>query len=110
MAGVPVAMSDHCEKRLLVEEYGIGVLFDETDPKEIARTVNETLDDREAYAVMRRNCLEAARVLNWEHEERNLRQIFADVLGDCAAPIPQLPIEPVCAVETQSPGRPVPSK
>ena len=106
MAGVPVAMSDHLEKRLLVEEYGIGALFDETDPKEIARTVNETLDDREAYAVMRRNCLEAARVLNWEHEERNLREIFADVLGDRAAPIPQVPIEPACAIETQSPGHP----
>ena len=104
MAGVPVAMSDHCEKRLLVEEYGIGALFDETDPKEIARIVNETLDDREAYAVMRRNCLEAARVLNWEHEEHTLRQIFADLLGDRAAPIPQVPIEPVCAIETQSPG------
>ncbi len=106
MAGVPVAMSDHCEKRLLVEEYGIGALFDETDPKEIARIVNETLDDREAYAVMRRNCLDAARVLNWEHEEHNLRQIFGDLLGDRAASIPQVSIEPVCAIEAQSPGHP----
>ncbi len=106
MAGVPVAMSDHREKRLLVEEYGIGALFDETDPKEIARVVNETLDDRDTYAVMRRNCLEAARVLNWEHEEYNLRQIFADLLGDRAAPIPQVPIEPACAIQAQSPGHP----
>ena len=106
MAGVPVAMSDHLEKRLLVEEYGIGVLFDETDPTKIARVVNETLDDREAYAVMRRNCLEAARVLNWEHEEHNFRQIFADLLGDRAAPIPQVLIESVCAIQTQSPGHP----
>ena len=106
MAGVPVAMSDHLEKRLLVEEYGIGVLFDETDPREIARVVNETLDDRDAYAVMRRNCLEAARVLNWEHEERTLRQIFADLLGDRAAPIPQVSIEPACAIRTRSPTQP----
>ena len=106
MAGVPVVMSDHCEKRLLVEEYGIGVLFDETDPAEIARVVNQAFADREAYAVMRRNCLEAARVLNWEHEEHTLRQIFAGLLGDRAAPIPQVSIEPVCAIETQSPGHP----
>jgi glycosyltransferase involved in cell wall biosynthesis len=106
MAGVPVAMSDHREKRLLVEEYGIGVLFDETDPAEIARVVNQALDDREAYAVLRRNCLEAARVLNWEHEEHTLRQIFADLLGDRAAPVPQVSIEPVCAFEIQSPGHP----
>ena len=106
MAGVPVVMSDHLEKRLLVEEYGIGVLFDETDPKEIARVVNQTLDVRDAYAVMRRNCLQAARVLNWEHEEHTLRQIFADLLGDRAAPIHQVSIEPVCAIQTQSPGHP----
>ncbi len=104
MAGVPVVMSDHCEKRLLVETYSIGALFDETDPMEIARVVNETLDDRDAYAVMRRNCLEAARVLNWEHEEHRLRQIFADLLGDRAAPIPQVSIDPMCAIQTQSPG------
>ena len=106
MAGVPVAMSDHREKRLLVEEYGIGVLFNETDPAQIARVVNQALDDREAYAQMRRNCLEAARVLNWEHEERTLRQIFADLLGDRAAPIPQISIEPMCATQTQPSGQP----
>lgn len=106
MAGVPVAMSDHREKRLLVEEYGIGVLFDETDPAEIARAVNQALDDREAYAQMRSNCLKAARVLNWEHEEHTLRQIFADLLGDRAAPIPQVSIEPMCETQTQPPGHP----
>ena len=106
MAGVPVAMSDHCEKRLLVEEHGIGVLFDETDPAQIARVVNQALDDRESYAAMRRNCLEAARVLNWEHEEHTLRQIFADLLGDRAAPIPQVSIETMCATQSQPSSRP----
>ncbi len=95
MAGVPVVMSDHCEKRLLVESYGIGALFDETDPKEIARVVNITLDDREAYAAHRRNCLEAARVLNWEHEQHALRRVFADLLGDRALAIPEIRIEPL---------------
>ncbi len=100
MAGVPVVMSDHCEKRLLVENYGIGALFDETDPKEIARVVSMTLDDREAYAAHRRNCIEAARVLNWEHEQHALRRVFADLLGDRALAIPEIAIEPLRTSET----------
>ena len=100
MAGVPVVMSDHCEKRLLVETYGIGALFDETDPMEIARVVSMMLDDREAYAAHRCNCLEAARVLNWEHEQYTLRRVFADLLGDRALPIPEITIEPLGATGT----------
>ena len=100
MAGVPVVMSDHCEKRLLVQNYGIGALFDETDPIEIARVVSSVLDDRETYAVQRRNCLEAARVLNWEHEEHALRRVFADLLGDRALAIPEITIEPLRSTET----------
>jgi glycosyltransferase involved in cell wall biosynthesis len=100
MAGVPVVMSDHCEKRLLVENYGIGELFDETDPIEIARVVSMVLDDRETYAAQRRNCLEAARVLNWEHEEHALRRVFADLLGDRALAIPEITIEPLRSTET----------
>ncbi len=98
MAGVPLAMSDHPEKRLLAERYGIGVLFDETDPCRIARAVNGVLADREGYERLRRNCLAAARELNWESEERRLRGVFARVLG------PRGPAPPERAAE--APGAP----
>ena len=88
MAGVPLVMSDHAEKRLLVEQWGIGALMDETDPREVARVVNGTLADRVAYDRMRLRCLAAARVLNWEHEEQKLRQLFAACLGDRVPPVP----------------------
>lgn len=77
MAGVPLAMSDHPEKRLLVERHGIGVLFDETGPPErIAAQVEDFLDDRDRYEDAKRSCLEAARLLNWEHEEQTIRRIY----------------------------------
>ena len=80
MARVPVAMSDHIEKRLLNERYGIGVLFDETDPSDIARTVEAFLDDRDRYDAAVEACGRAAEVLNWEHEERTLHDMFDRVL------------------------------
>lgn len=88
MAGVPLAMSDHAEKRMIVEEHGVGVLFDETKPESIAAAVNQALADRGAYDVMRENCLNAARVLNWESEERRLRAVYAELLGERAPAVP----------------------
>lgn len=88
MAGVPLAMSDHVEKRHIAETYGIGVLFDETNPQSIARVVNDVLEDRDRYEHMRRCCLTAARELNWEHEQHTLRGVFAGILGPRARPVP----------------------
>jgi glycosyltransferase involved in cell wall biosynthesis len=89
MAGVPLVMSDHLEKRLIVESWGVGVLFDETDPAAVARTVRDTLADRENYDMMARNCLMAARELNWEYEEHKFRTVVARLLGDRApGPVP----------------------
>lgn len=88
MAGVPLVMSDHLEKRLIVEKHGVGRLFDETDPRAIARIVNETLADEPALETMRRNCLDAALQLNWEHEEHRLRLIYADLLPGRVPPVP----------------------
>ena len=77
MAGVPLAMSDHPEKRMLVEQYGVGIVFAETrPPAEIANAVESFLDDRASYAMAQRACVKAARVLNWEHEEQTLRRIY----------------------------------
>jgi glycosyltransferase involved in cell wall biosynthesis len=66
-AGIPLAVSNQPEKRQLVEKYGIGSVFDETDPQDIARVINEILSDSAEYAEMRARCLKVAREeLNWE--------------------------------------------
>lgn len=88
MAGVPLVMSNHAEKRYIAETYDVALLFDETDPKAIAETVNGALSDRDRYERMRRHCLDAAKELNWEHEEHTLRTVFAGILGERARPVP----------------------
>ena len=82
MARVPVAMSNHIEKRLLNERYGIGVLFDETDPAHIASTVETFLEDEDRFQAAVEACGRAAEVLNWEHEERTLHRMFDRVLAE----------------------------
>ncbi|MCH2149769.1 MAG: hypothetical protein MK095_10080, partial [Phycisphaerales bacterium] len=72
MAGRPLAMSNHIEKRLLVEEYGIGRLFDETDPTDIARVIDEMAMDTAGMESMAAHCIEAAKSLCWEHDEIRL--------------------------------------
>jgi glycosyltransferase involved in cell wall biosynthesis len=105
MAGVPLVMSDHAEKRMLVERYGIGVLFDETDPRDIARAVNETLAGTADYQKMCGACHAAARELNWEHEEQKLRDIFAGLLEGAAPPVSEEPV-PVIEVAGVRPAAP----
>ena len=93
MAGVPLVMSDHIEKRHIAETYGVGVLFDETQPQAIAQAVHELLDDRARYERMRQSCINAARELNWEHEEYALRRVYAGILGARAQPVPEPQID-----------------
>jgi glycosyltransferase involved in cell wall biosynthesis len=67
MGGIPLAVSDQPEKRKLVEQYGIGATFDESDPRDIARVITGLLSDPVRYQAMRTNCRKAAReALNWE--------------------------------------------
>jgi len=72
MAGVPLAMSNHIEKRILQETYGIGALFDETDPKDIAKVIDDFVMDETQMENCANNCLKAAKELCWELEEKKL--------------------------------------
>lgn len=102
MAGVPIVGSDHPEKRLLIERWKTGRLFDETDPREIARVIDETLADSSELQRMRSACIRAARELNWEHEEHRLRTVFKNVLGSAIGPVPPVAQPTTVDVEYRS--------
>ena len=77
MAAIPAAVSDQPEKRRIVETYGVGVVFDEADPRSIAQAINDLLADRERYEQMCRNARRAAREeLNWGVEEQKLLRLY----------------------------------
>ena len=80
-AGIPAAVSDHPEKRRIVETYGVGAVFDETDPQDIARTINGLLNDEETYQAMCQRAREATQeTLNWRAESRKLLSLYTELL------------------------------
>lgn len=77
MAGIPVVASDHPEKRRIIEAYQVGATCDETDPQTVAETINQVLNDEDAYRQMCRNAKQAAReALNWQTEEKKLLALY----------------------------------
>jgi glycogen(starch) synthase len=84
MAGLAVAGSDLPEIRRIVSGRDIGVLFNAEDPKDIARALNELLDDEAGLEQKRRNAWEVSHtVFNWEEESRKLLRHYDSF---CAAP------------------------
>lgn len=92
MAGVPLAMSDHPEKRILADKRGVGVLFDETSPESIAASINATLNDSVGMRRMKANCLQAALELNWEQEVHRYLTVMSTLLPDHARTVPPVQI------------------
>lgn len=84
MAGVPLAMSDHEEKRILAVRHGIGVLFDETNPEAIAHAVNDLAHDEAARLAYGRACLAAARELSWERDVATYLDIVSRLTSPAA--------------------------
>jgi len=82
MAGIPVAVSDQPEKRRIVETYGVGVVFDQTDPRSIACAINALLEDEATYRAMCERARRAVReVLNWDVEARKLLDLYEGFLS-----------------------------
>jgi glycogen(starch) synthase len=73
MAGLPIAVSDQPQRRRIVERYGVGEVFDEKDPRSIARAIDRILSDEERHREMRHRARLAAREgFNWEIQGKKL--------------------------------------
>ena len=80
MARLPLAVSSLPDMRSFVAEYGIGVSFDETRPKNIAKVINELLKP-DALARYRVAVGEAARRLSWEREGEKYVALVREALS-----------------------------
>jgi glycogen synthase len=73
MAGLAVASSDLVEMRGVTQDLDNGILFDSTDPRQIAEALNGLVADPERLDACRRNSYEAARTCyHWESEQAKL--------------------------------------
>jgi glycosyltransferase involved in cell wall biosynthesis len=76
MARLPIASSRLPNIEALIEEYGIGLIFDETDSGDIAATINAMFEP-ETYSRFKVSVNEAAKELCWEQEAQRYIQAIA---------------------------------
>ncbi|UOQ96856.1 glycosyltransferase [Hymenobacter sp. 5317J-9] len=80
-AGIPQVLIDFPEYRTLNDEFDVAELVTDLAPATLARALNRLLRDEPArYQHLAANCRRAAPELSWQHEERALRQYWAQVV------------------------------
>lgn len=76
LAGVPVAVADLPELRRFVEDFGVGVVMDETDPRAIAAAIRTVLEARDRYRPSRDRILEIEDRFGWARQQARLLALY----------------------------------
>lgn len=74
-AGTPVLASPLPEIKKIIDKYHIGITIESHDPEHIATKINYMLDN-DLKTKLRDNLEKAANELNWENEEKILKQVY----------------------------------
>ncbi len=77
-AGTPVVCSNFPEMRAVIENYNVGAIFNDHDAESLSKLVENLLSDENLLRKYHENCIEAAKVLNWENEKEILLSIYRD--------------------------------
>lgn len=80
MAGLPVIVSNMLEMSKFVESYQVGVVVSDLSAVSLADAINriQSMD----LSRMKNNALQAARLYNWEAQEKFLSVTYKQLLGD----------------------------
>jgi glycosyltransferase involved in cell wall biosynthesis len=80
-AGVPVLVSNLVEPKKIVSEYNIGEIIESHDPKHIAEKMMYMLSATDKIEIWKTNLKKAAEVYCWENEEKNLLEIYKEIIN-----------------------------
>ncbi|MCC7466524.1 MAG: glycosyltransferase [Saprospiraceae bacterium] len=80
-AGVPVLTMDFPEYQALNREYEVAVLIKELKVEEVVNAVQQISEDPVRYNLLCNNCIQAAKIWNWEQEERELLKVWKKITG-----------------------------
>jgi glycosyltransferase involved in cell wall biosynthesis len=75
-AGIPILASPLPEIRKIIEQYKVGSLIENHDPKHIAQKIESMLSDQDQIKTWKSNLKIAADELNWEKEKEALIELF----------------------------------
>lgn len=79
-AGLPQLCSNYPAYREINEEYEVAVAIVDHSPLNIARELNNLLENEVLYNRLQENCLAAALNLNWENEEKELLSFYQKIV------------------------------
>ncbi len=74
-AGIPAIHIDFPEYRIINQKYKIGVLIPDLSQESILSGVSSLIQE-DYYHSIQRNCIEAAKELTWENEEKKLLNFY----------------------------------
>lgn len=81
MAGLPIAAASLFELKRFVEDHGVGLVMDETDPASIADTIRAILADRQRFKPTADQLDRIIKRYGWPTQEQALLQLYDQVLA-----------------------------
>lgn len=79
-AEVPVLVTDLPEMKAIVEKYKVGEITNSLEPKKLAETINDCLNNSLKRGHWEKNLIQAVKELTWEKEEKVLYNIYSKFL------------------------------
>ena len=79
LAGLPVSVSNLKDMKEFVEHWQCGLVYDETDPLDIAATLKNLYAQRDAYRLRGERLEKFARLCSWEAQEKKLERVYKDL-------------------------------
>jgi glycosyltransferase involved in cell wall biosynthesis len=75
-AGIPVLASDLPEVRKIIEDYNVGLISSNHEPKQLAEIIQNLRKNQELYLELKSNCLSAQPFLTWALESKVLKEAY----------------------------------
>lgn len=76
---IPVLVSNLPEMKKIVNDYHIGAILDNHQPEQMAKQINQLLNDGEKISLWKLNLKKAAEELCWENEKEILKAIYRKI-------------------------------
>jgi len=80
-AEVPILVSDLPEMRSVVDEYHVGIVAKNRDPKELALQISDFIEDKKLRETVEKNLQRASMELLWSNEEHKLVDPIKQLFG-----------------------------
>ncbi len=79
-AAVPVVATPIPEVKIIIEQYQCGICLESLEAKDMARQIENLVNDEAQYQRLKKNATLAAKELCWENEQMKLKEIYQPYL------------------------------